>query len=333
VTAGRKGGVSEHLTIRRCRGERSHPRLGAPELQATATDSLALVTRKIVARQASLIRRQVAGTLAGRDPEKLHDLRVAARRARAALRLLGTTLSASQVAGWRDELRWLGSLSGAVRDLDVFEPRVRRHLQELQVAAVTQRPLLALLAEDRRQARDRLAEALRSERFTRLVAELRSLPEGVEADGSEYTADGSARTLAPARIGRELRRLYRWRRRRIELLTAGELHAIRIAGKRARYALEFFVDILDVDLKSHIKTFVALQDCLGAHQDAVVARARLAEAARRLGGAGAGPEVLDAVQALMRLEREQAAERRREVVDLGDELFRLVKRLLHVLSA
>lgn len=334
MTAGRQKGSPGHPSIRQRRGARPLPKVRVPEqLALAASDPLALAARKILARQAFLVSRHVAGTIEGRDPEELHDLRVASRRARAALRLLRRALPADRAAVWREELRWLGGLSGAARDADVFGQRVRLHLRELGVPAAARRLLLALLAGDRRGARDRLAEALRSERFTRLVAELQSLPAGFEADGADHAADGSARTLAPALIGRELRRLHRWRRRRIELLTAAELHAIRIAGKRARYALEFFADLLDPGLGDHIRTFVALQDCLGAHQDAVVARARLAEAARRLAAAGAGFETLGAVDALMRLERERAAERRRELAELGSELFRLVKRILHELTA
>ncbi|MGV8041901.1 MAG: CHAD domain-containing protein [Thermoanaerobaculaceae bacterium] len=301
-------------------------------LALTAGDPLALAARKILARQAFLVSRHVAGTIEGTDPEELHDLRVASRRARAALRLLREALPADRAAVWREELRWLGGLSGAARDADVFGQRVGLHLRELGVPAAARRPLLSLLAEDRRDARGRLAEALRSDRFTRLVAELGSLPEGFGADGAGHAGDGSACDLAPALIRRELRRLRRWRRRRIELLTAAELHAIRIAGKRARYALEFFADILDPGLWDHIRTFVALQDCLGAHQDAVVARARLAGAAGRLAAAGTGPETLAAVDALMRRERELAAGRRRELAELGPELFRLVKRILFELG-
>lgn len=326
-------GGREAAPSRRRRGGRSAHRAQVPEsLALAASEPLALAASKILARQAFLVSRHVAGTIEGRDPEELHDLRVASRRARAALRLLRAALPADRVGAWRDELRWLGGLSGAARDADVFGQRVRLHLRELHVPPAARRPLLALLARDRRSARGRLSEGLRSDRFTRLVAELQSLPEGLRDDRAEDVADAPARALAPALIGRELRRLCRWRRRRIELLTASELHLIRIAGKRARYALEFFADILDPGLWDHTRTFVALQDCLGAHQDAVVARARLAEAARRLAAAGVGPETLGAVDALMRRERELMADRRRELAALGPELFRLAKRIAGELS-
>ncbi|HPC83029.1 MAG TPA: CHAD domain-containing protein [Thermoanaerobaculaceae bacterium] len=316
----------------RPRGGRSVHKSRWPEdLALTAADPLALAARKILARQALVVSQQVEGTIAGRDPERLHDLRVASRRARAALRLLRAVLPAERVAVWRQELRWLGSLSGAARDADVFGARVRLHLRALGVPAAVRRPLLALLVRDRQQARRRLVEALRSERFTRLMTELQALPGQFETVGAGE-AKGSARDLAPALVRRELGRLRRWRRRRIELLTAAELHAIRIAGKRARYALEFFAELLAPELKRHIRTFVTLQDCLGAHQDAVVARSRLADAARRLAAAGAPAETLHAVEVLMRREREAAAGRRRELAELGPELFALVKRLLRELG-
>lgn len=318
---------------RRTRARTRRRKERPPEtLALAAADPLPLAARKILARQAFLISRRVEGTLAGRDAEELHDLRVATRRARAALRLMGAALPADRVSFWRDELRWLGKLSGAARDADVFSERVRRHLAELQVGAAARREILALLASDRRNARRQLAEALRSERFERLVAELSALPQGFHTDGTEQGAEGSARALAPALVARELRRLRRWRHRRIELLSAEELHAVRIAGKRGRYALEFFAAVLGPGFEEPIRSFVALQDCLGAHQDAVVARDRLAAAARRLKAAGAGAETLAAVETLMRRERELAAERRLELATLAPELFRLARRLARELS-
>jgi CHAD domain-containing protein len=59
------------------------------------------------------------------------------------------------------------------------------------------------------------------------------------------------------------------------------LHALRIACKRLRYALEFFREVLGPDTKALIKEIVTMQDHLGDLQDAVVARRLLREYLQR----------------------------------------------------
>jgi CHAD domain-containing protein len=59
------------------------------------------------------------------------------------------------------------------------------------------------------------------------------------------------------------------------------LHALRIACKRLRYALEFFREVLGPNTKALIKEIVAMQDHLGDLQDAVVARRLLREYLQR----------------------------------------------------
>jgi CHAD domain-containing protein len=287
------------------------------------SDPLALAARKILARQAFLMEAHRPGTLAGKDPEALHDLRVASRRARAALRLLGGALPPDRVSVWRGELRWLGGLSGLARDLDVFLDRVKRHLREVDAEPAVRQTLLRVLQAQRRKARAALAQALESPRMAVLVQGLLELPEPCADPGEGVWAEGSARELAPGLIRKPLRRLRAWRRRRPEWLTAQELHAIRIAGKQARYALEFFADLLGGDLRVHLRELVALQDCLGAHQDAVVAMARLGNLARHRATAGGSPGELGTLVALVRLEREAMAARRHEFQELGPRLFKL----------
>ena len=55
-----------------------------------------------------------------RDPEGLHQIRVALRRLRSALTLFKSALGEQARAGWNDELRRLLGPLGPGRDLDVF---------------------------------------------------------------------------------------------------------------------------------------------------------------------------------------------------------------------
>jgi len=54
------------------------------------------------------------------------------------------------------------------------------------------------------------------------------------------------------------------------------LHQARIAGKRMRYTLEFFAEALGPNVNQVLARLVDLQECLGALQDVVTARAHVA---------------------------------------------------------
>jgi CHAD domain-containing protein len=100
------------------------------------------------------------------DPEELHDMRVATRRLRAALKLYSDVLPKRSERYERD-LRWVAGALGEVRDLDVHLERLSeessRNGEDLE-------EVVALLRERRVGARRRMLEALDSNRYERLVA-------------------------------------------------------------------------------------------------------------------------------------------------------------------
>src|SRR5689334_5766734 len=82
--------------------------------QPATTAELAL---DVLRPQATLFAEEVPQARLGADPEHVHDSRVATRRMRAALRLFKDVLPYGEALD--DELRWIASLLGPVRDLDV----------------------------------------------------------------------------------------------------------------------------------------------------------------------------------------------------------------------
>src|SRR5262249_43820748 len=124
---------------------------------------------RVVREQFALLRSHEAGTRAGDDPEELHDMRVATRRLRAALRCFQDVLPPSATV-LNLELGWLASGLAAVRDLDV-------QLQRLEGLATTlseheQSSLAAvrdMIILDREQARKDLTILLDSERYAALL--------------------------------------------------------------------------------------------------------------------------------------------------------------------
>jgi CHAD domain-containing protein len=222
-----------------------------------------------------------SGTRLGADPEELHQMRVATRRMRAFLRAGRPLLDTEWAESLRQELDWLGGALGPVRDLDVLIEQLRDDASQLDVTDQRAlRRLFDLLEGERADARGRMLEALRSDRYLNLLDRLE------EDAGSPRPGGTGADTVTLAALARaEFKRL----RKRVRKLgpqpTDDELHAIRIRGKRARYAAE----LAEVSVGKRATRFIYeakdFQDVLGAHQDSVIAEEKVRGALGRVGGA------------------------------------------------
>ena len=73
----------------------------------------------ILLQQLETLEANVDGVLYDTDTEFLHDLRIAVRRTRSALKLIGDVLPGDLTLRFASEFRWLGDLTTPVRDLDV----------------------------------------------------------------------------------------------------------------------------------------------------------------------------------------------------------------------
>src|SRR5208337_3814895 len=80
--------------------------------------------RRIFQGEAWKMRGNLRGAIHDLDPEFVHDLRVATRRARSALRLFSRILDPGEGSAFADDLGWIARLLGATRDLDVFMARL-----------------------------------------------------------------------------------------------------------------------------------------------------------------------------------------------------------------
>lgn len=210
---------------------------------------------------------------AARDPEGLHQMRVALRRLRSALSLFGEPFRAS-MRDIEGEVRWIAAVLGRARDLDVFQDEVLRPVAEAHGEDDRLTNLATLVRTRRRVAWAGVLDALESERFRALVLDLA----GVTFDrpwlkGTSGAADRLAIELARERLTRRLKRAVKLGRR-IGDLSADERHVLRIRLKKLRYAVDFFQALLP---GRATRRFLArlgdLQDVLGRLNDAAVARA------------------------------------------------------------
>lgn len=249
-----------------------------------------------------------AGTRLGEDIEALHDMRVAARRLRAAMAAFRTHLPPS-FERLRQELGWVAAALGVVRDLDVQLERMaewRAGFTEEQGHALD--AVEALLVARRDAGRRRLLAVLNTRRYERFVerfgAALRRGPSRSFAPGRTPIL-----VVAPDLLERRYRRVRRLGDAINRQSPPEQYHALRIEAKKLRYALEFVGPIFGKPAVEFSQRVTALQDVLGLHQDADVAVAMLEEMAqqewRRLGS----PAVL-VMGAIAERYRKHAAELR-----------------------
>ena len=223
------------------------------------------------------------GTINDIDTEFLHDFRVACRRTRSALSQLRGVLPANLVAPFKTEFKWLGDVTGPLRDLDVFLLEMPAYRAMLPGHA---RPDLArletLIRSKRTLAHRAVVRALKSVRFRRLITGWREALEESQSSVS-HAASRSTADLASRRISKIHGKILKRGRILGPDPSAANLHRLRIDAKKLRYLLEFFRSLYPQrDIGARIKELKKLQDILGGINDMEIQRGRLAEFADTL---------------------------------------------------
>ncbi len=208
---------------------------------------------------------QQPGAISG-DVEAIHQLRVATRRLRAALRLFRSYLAGSKPQTMRAELAWLSSVAGVVREVDVSEELARRLAGRLRSdSGKDLQPLWRELKMRRRREHRKLAAALRSVRYRKLVDEL-GQPFPTNTSG-----DAALGAVAIDLVRPILRRTMADGAKAASKGSSRALHRLRVSVKRSRYALEMLRPLATPGLAKALKQLEAAQDLLGGYHDAVVA--------------------------------------------------------------
>jgi CHAD domain-containing protein len=246
--------------------------LGPIEIDADLTTGE--VAFAVLRAQFHVFLQKEPGTRLRRDPEELHDMRVATRRIRAALSLFGAALPV-RAARFRDEFTWIAEALGRVRDLDVQLSELER--SETSLPDPDRRPLQVLrrrLEADRRQAEASMFSTLDSLRYDRMVASFTAF-----LRRGPLRRSAASRTpiviTAPDIVSRRYRKADRVASGLRPGSSPEDYHRARISTKRLRYALEFTAQIYGKPARTLIKRLAVVQDLLGEHQDTRVAIARL----------------------------------------------------------
>lgn len=224
-----------------------------------------------------------AAALDGRDPEGVHQLRVACRRLRSAFALFRPVLPPAQAA-LAVELRWFAGELGPARDWDVFLAETLAPLRHALPGEADLDLLQAAGERCRLAGYDRVRAAIASPRYTAVKLELRrwladdNWHRSLDADAARllFAPVTDLADLLLERRAKAVRKLGN----RLESLSLPQLHDLRIRAKKLRYATEFFANLYPGrKARTYSRTLAGLQDVLGVLNDSVVARDLLRHAA------------------------------------------------------
>ncbi|HEX5183413.1 MAG TPA: CHAD domain-containing protein [Allosphingosinicella sp.] len=201
-----------------------------------------------------------------RQPEALHQARVAMRRLRSSFSLFRPAIRHGKDFGrLREELRWFTSALGDARNLDVFLARNRDQVSEADCEA---------LSAARESAYDRVIETLESQRFRDLMLAL-----VVWVEGGGWRGHRKARAPLAKFAEKRLDKL--WRKVRdgghgLGGLGEEQRHRLRIHIKKLRYAVEFLALLYRpaaLAQKRFAGALEGMQESLGHLNDIATARA------------------------------------------------------------
>jgi CHAD domain-containing protein len=253
------------------------------------SDSLAEAGKKIWSYHFSAMLSQEEGTRLGKDPEALHDMRVATRRMRAAFDVFGQAFKAKTLKPHLNGLRATGRALGKVRDLDVFIEKARLYLDQLPESDQHDLdPLLESWSNQRENARVELLAYLDSDiykNFKEAFSSFLEKPERLNPDKTDNKAKEpqkeivipqpyQIRHLAPVMIYQHAAEV-RCFDTILESASLEQHHALRIQFKKFRYTVEFFKEILGPEANAVISDLKKMQDHLGDLNDASVAAVML----------------------------------------------------------
>lgn len=241
-------------------------------IEGTFAEQALTATAALVLPQRLNLVAELAGQIAAKprdiEPELVHKIRVASRRATAALRVFSDTVPRRRAKRLRRELRKVRRAANMARNLDVLQQRYAAppaSPASANLPPATDKDVSRLnrtLKRRRRQAEKPLRKIARRLARGGYAGRVEALCERIRWRGECEPA-----TLLAA-AGRQLRPLVGDLVSFEPLHATGEsLHQLRICGKRLRYSLEIFAGAIP-DLCARVYPIVVeMQDRLGQAND------------------------------------------------------------------
>ncbi|MCW9023403.1 MAG: CHAD domain-containing protein [Gammaproteobacteria bacterium] len=210
------------------------------------------------------------GTIKDIDTEFLHDFRVAVRRTRSLLEQIEGVFPRRILEPNISAFKWLGSITGPTRDMDVYLLKFDKYQQALaKDKQAYLEPLHDYLIKHHRIEQKELVKQLKTARYRNLKKKWR---EFLQTPVVEHTrlpiAKQSIKETADIHIWKAIKRVIKQGNAITEKCPDEKLHRLRLSCKKLRYLLEFFQSLYPASkMKRIIKSLKQLQEILGDFQD------------------------------------------------------------------
>jgi len=204
--------------------------------------------------------------IAERDPDALHQARVAMRRLRTAFALFRPAIRRESLEPWKAELRQLLEPFGIARNLDVY---LDRHGDELGWRDQHK------LKTARSESYDRIAESLKAPRIREFMSGL--VEWAVSSEWHRPAADKPIGKFSARQLDRAWKKV-REGASHLAGLEEKQLHRLRIDIKELRYSGEFLASLYHrKKARKFAASLEAMQECLGSIHDDIVSRQIVAD--------------------------------------------------------
>lgn len=212
-----------------------------------------------------------------KDPEGVHDMRVASRRLRSALRDFAPHLRKTRIAPSTKDLKEIADKLGVVRDLDVAIIALEK-LQKKAAPEISS-GLQGIIDDQKAKldpARTELVQALNYKKLSQLKRNFRHAVEDAivppaatktPTSGATVKSGPSYKVFARSTLIKRLRELETLSRSLYEPQKVKPLHEMRIAAKRLRYAMELFAACWGDQLGLFSRQVAQMQSSLGELHD------------------------------------------------------------------
>jgi len=264
-------------------------------LEEPAMKRMTARLQDLMAEHGTKLLSQVTGIRNG-DPESIHDARVATRRIRAILSVLGDEHDQAYAA-FHQQLRVLGRALGAARDLDVIADMIEMKGGNRSAGARAVTSFKKTVHQEREEARRRLIKAVEAVPLSALVA----------TEGGRLRRWWATSKDFPAKLRTRMSQQNDVLTESVERASGvyfpNRAHDVRIQSKRMRYLLELATRAGRWKGDHELKVLMGVQRVLGDVHDREVLIQRLADVAAD------DRDEIDAVSARLRRERDDLFEK------------------------
>jgi CHAD domain-containing protein len=207
------------------------------------------------------------------DTEYVHQLRVFARRAAAAIEIFADFLPKKRRQKMEKQIRCVRKAAGEARDLDVLLMRWTDNMRRAPSSHTAL--LLEQIKRHRQQAQEPIEAVYKKLLRKRFARRTRKLLKRVRLRGEAGKCGERFACVARVELGKLV--VPYLAASRVDLDDVTATHAFRIMGKQVRYAMEIFAGAFDDEFRAELYPLVAtLQERLGAINDHVTAQIHFA---------------------------------------------------------